>query len=114
MALTARHFPASPISISFTCAAIAGGLGLNSPGRKGRSALRRNTSRCLKNERNKVSAKRISQTRCLVGGMSRVPEPFLERRRLGDTQKIHCLSFMALDRWSFEHYWTSSHFTALL
>src|SRR5215468_7341132 len=111
MALTDKHFPASPISITFTCAAIAGGLGLNSPGRKGRSALRRNTSRCLKNERNKVSAKTISQTRSPVDGTYRVPGPFLERRRQAANQKIPFLRDMASEPWRLGHAWTSSHFT---
>src|SRR5215471_16832299 len=114
MALTDKHFPASPISITFTCAAIAGGLGLNSPGRKGRSALRRNTSRCLKNERNKVSGERIFPTRYPEGGTYRVPGPSLERRRQAANQKIHFLPDMALDQWSLERAWTSFHFMAPL
>src|SRR5262249_19556019 len=114
MALTARHFPASPISITFTCAAIAGGLGPNSPGRKGRSVLRRNTSRCLKNERNKASGERIFPTRYPEGGTYRVPGPFLERTRQAVSQKIHFLPGMGLDQLRLAHAWTSFHFMAPL
>src|SRR5262245_29921392 len=114
MALTARHFPASPISITFTCAAIAGGLGLNSPGRKGRSALRRNTSRCLNSERNKASGERIFPTRYPEGGTYRAPGTFLERPRQAVSQRIHSLPGMGLDQLRLAHAWTSSHFTAPL
>src|SRR4030095_6396673 len=112
MALTARHSQASLISIAFTCAAIARGSGRNSPGRKGRSALRRNTSRCLKSETDKVYAKRISPTRSPGGGTSRVHGPFLERQHQAGSQRIHFLPDTALDQSKLGGGWTSSHFTA--
>src|SRR5262245_34125933 len=99
MVLTGRHSQTSLISIAFTFAAIARGSGLNSPGQKGRSALRRNTSRCLNSEKDKVSAKRISPTRSPGAGTSQVHGPFLERRRQAVSQRIHFLPEVDLDQW---------------